>query len=275
MYTVARPLEALRAKPGRTGATASCRACSGSFTPATGSRRAGTRLVARAGHPLLQARSSRAKYDRDVHDLGFIFMSTYYRWFQLTQDSVAARRAGGGRTNHGPAFPARKAISALVCLRRFAVHRHHDERRHHLLRGASRRGDPRLMDSRHAPLPHHAARPGAGRRLHRPRRHLRPGDRRVPPADHAPGLPRRFLLVARPGLGALRLRHRATATRAIRASSKPPRPAPTSTSPHSPPTAFRRGISTRREDTRGLVDTSAAAIAASGLLQLARLVPIP
>ncbi len=26
------------------------------------------------------------KLDRDVHDLGFIFMSTYYRWFQFTQD---------------------------------------------------------------------------------------------------------------------------------------------------------------------------------------------
>jgi len=26
------------------------------------------------------------QYDRDVHDLGFIFMSTYYRWHRLTQD---------------------------------------------------------------------------------------------------------------------------------------------------------------------------------------------
>jgi unsaturated chondroitin disaccharide hydrolase len=26
------------------------------------------------------------KNDREVHDLGFIFMSTYYRWFRLTQD---------------------------------------------------------------------------------------------------------------------------------------------------------------------------------------------
>ena len=28
--------------------------------------------------------------DRDVHDLGFIFMSTYYRWRHLTEDSEAA-----------------------------------------------------------------------------------------------------------------------------------------------------------------------------------------
>jgi unsaturated chondroitin disaccharide hydrolase len=28
------------------------------------------------------------KLDRDVHDLGFIFISTYYRWYQLTSDPV-------------------------------------------------------------------------------------------------------------------------------------------------------------------------------------------
>ena len=28
------------------------------------------------------------KHDRDVHDLGFIFLSTYYRWFQVTKDPV-------------------------------------------------------------------------------------------------------------------------------------------------------------------------------------------
>jgi unsaturated chondroitin disaccharide hydrolase len=27
------------------------------------------------------------QHDRDVHDLGFIFMSTYYRWYRLTQDA--------------------------------------------------------------------------------------------------------------------------------------------------------------------------------------------
>jgi unsaturated chondroitin disaccharide hydrolase len=28
------------------------------------------------------------KFDRDVHDLGFIFLSTYYRWYHLTKDPV-------------------------------------------------------------------------------------------------------------------------------------------------------------------------------------------
>jgi len=26
------------------------------------------------------------KHDRDVHDLGFLFMPTYYRWYQVTHD---------------------------------------------------------------------------------------------------------------------------------------------------------------------------------------------
>ncbi|MCP5112345.1 MAG: glucuronyl hydrolase, partial [bacterium] len=26
------------------------------------------------------------KFDRDVHDLGFIFLSTYYRWYRLDKD---------------------------------------------------------------------------------------------------------------------------------------------------------------------------------------------
>ncbi len=39
------------------------------------------------------------KHDRDVHDLGFIFMSTYYRWFQLTQDpSLKATLLEAGNT---------------------------------------------------------------------------------------------------------------------------------------------------------------------------------
>jgi unsaturated chondroitin disaccharide hydrolase len=28
------------------------------------------------------------KMDRDVHDLGFIFLSTYYRWYQITRDNA-------------------------------------------------------------------------------------------------------------------------------------------------------------------------------------------
>ncbi|MBK9168579.1 MAG: glycoside hydrolase family 88 protein [Bryobacterales bacterium] len=39
------------------------------------------------------------KHDRNVHDLGFIFMSTYWRWFQFTQDtSLKAVILEAGRT---------------------------------------------------------------------------------------------------------------------------------------------------------------------------------
>ncbi len=39
------------------------------------------------------------KLDRDVHDLGFIFMSTYWRWFQLTKDpSLKAVLVEAGHT---------------------------------------------------------------------------------------------------------------------------------------------------------------------------------
>lgn len=39
------------------------------------------------------------KFDRNVHDLGFIFISTYYRWYQLTQDpSLKAVLVEAGKT---------------------------------------------------------------------------------------------------------------------------------------------------------------------------------
>ena len=39
-----------------------------------------------------------AQDDRDVHDLGFIFFSTYYRWYHLTHDPALREvviQAGG------------------------------------------------------------------------------------------------------------------------------------------------------------------------------------
>ena len=39
------------------------------------------------------------QHDRDVHDLGFIFLSTYYRWYQLTKDpALNAVLIEAGRT---------------------------------------------------------------------------------------------------------------------------------------------------------------------------------
>ena len=76
---------------------------------------------------------------------------------------------------------------------------------HHLLcRARDRRRKLRDIALRHCLTTRRV--PGPRRRLHRARRHLRSGDRRVPAPDHPTGLSRRFLLVARPGLGAVRLR---------------------------------------------------------------------
>ena len=141
---------------------------------------------------------------------------------------------------------------------------------HHLLCGARTRR-PAPARYRAAALPHHAARSGARRRLDGARRHIRSGDRRVPAADHAAGLSRRFLLVARAGLGAVRLCELRTNTAAIRAFCKLPKLAPITTSRTRRPMACRRGISTRPLENRTLLDTSAAAIAAAGLLRLCRL----
>ena len=91
------------------------------------------------------------QHDRDVHDLGFIFMSTYYRWYRLTQDPKLKDALIQARPNHCDS--RERAVFALVCRRGFALHRHHDERRHHLLCGA-RNGRPQTADCA-TPLSHH------------------------------------------------------------------------------------------------------------------------
>ena len=73
---------------------------------------------------------------------------------------------------------------------------------------AARDRRPAAAGHRPAPLPHHPARAGARRRLHRARRYFRYRYGGVSAPDHAPGLSRRFLLVARTGLGSVRFHHR-------------------------------------------------------------------
>ena len=110
---------------------------------------------------------------------------------------------------------------------------------------------------------------------HRARGAFRPGDGRVPAAVHAPGLSRRFLLVARAGLGAVWLRHRAIGY------TRDPHFLETAEAcadfylEHTPRTACRRGTTTRRRSRRTQPDSSAAAIAASGLWNLAGLAATP
>ena len=98
--------------------------------------------------------------------------------------------------------------------------------------------------------------------------------RRVSAAEHAAGISRRFLLVARTGLGALWLQHllrvqpRSAISRDVASCAD-------YYITHSPADGIPPWDFTAPVESRKLVDTSAAAIAASGLLRLCRLVPDP
>ena len=138
-----------RANAGRTGARASIPASSGCCT-STPARPSGATLAERYSRPLEPRR-----FDRTVHDLGFLFFSTYLRWYHLTGDPRAARRADRRRPDAGPA-PAEGRLPGVVRRAAIAVHRHHDERRHHLL-GRQRHRRRRPARDRPGALPHDAA----------------------------------------------------------------------------------------------------------------------
>ena len=46
------------------------------------------------------------QHDRNVHDLGFIFLNTYRPWYELTHDERLARGADPGRPHAGDAISA-------------------------------------------------------------------------------------------------------------------------------------------------------------------------
>ena len=72
------------------------------------------------------------RFDRDVHDLGFLFFSTYSRWYRLTGDATHRQiLIDAGRTL--ALRRQRGRLPGVVSRARVAIHRHHDERRHYLL----------------------------------------------------------------------------------------------------------------------------------------------
>ncbi len=111
------------------------------------------------------------------------------------------------RPDPRPPVPGEGAVSLLVHRAGEPVHRHHDERADHLLRGE---GDRRreTFRTRQGALPDHGADDHPGQRQHRPRRNLRHQHRRVPPSEHPSGTFLRIRLDPRAGLVALRVRHR-------------------------------------------------------------------
>ena len=88
------------------------------------------------------------QHDRNVHDLGFIFLNTYLPWYRKAGDArLRDVLITAGRTL-ALRFNPRGPLSPLVRGAREPVHRHHDERAAHLLRGARHR---RPGAGRHCP----------------------------------------------------------------------------------------------------------------------------
>ena len=66
--------------------------------------------------------------DRDVHDLGFVFMSTYHHWYRLTRDpKLRDVMIQAGKTM-GLRFQEQGQVPLLFRRARILFHRHHDER---------------------------------------------------------------------------------------------------------------------------------------------------
>jgi hypothetical protein len=96
------------------------------------------------------------QHDREVHDLGFIFLNTYLPWYRLTGDeSLREVLITAGRT--GP-------LPALVPGAGQPVHRHHDERAADLPRRARGRR-PRPLRAGGGALPDDRAHARPPRRL--------------------------------------------------------------------------------------------------------------
>ena len=146
------------------------------------------------------------KTDRNVHDLGFLFWSTWKRWYDLTGDpqinnvvveagtTLSLRFKEKGQ--YLRSFVADESLFIDIMMNVGIIFYAAQQTGRS---GAAPQGNPAQPD--HPTL----SRPG--RRQHIARRAVRPGDGRVHPAEHAPGLARRFVLGARPGLGAVRFRN--------------------------------------------------------------------
>ena len=208
------------------------------------------------------------KTDRNVHDLGFLFWSTWKRWYDLTgAPEVNAVVIEAGQTlalrfkekgQYLRSFVADESLFIDIMMNVGII-----------FYAAQQTGDDDLLAHRDPALPDDAPLPGARRWQHVARRHLRHGNRRISCA-RAPtragatirrgraGWPGRFTALAR-----------STASPGTRASCRPPKPAPTTTSSTRPSTAFRPTTGWNRLPARPY-ESSAAAIAASGLFEPAR-----
>ena len=145
------------------------------------------------------------QYDRAVHDLGFLFFSTYLRWRDLggpekeidalldqAGKTMAMRFMQNGQYLRSFVEPASLFIDIMMNVGT-------------IFRAGLRGNDEHLLCDRAPALRDDPPNARARRRLDLSRGAFRPGDRRVSPAEHAPGLSRRLLLEPGPRVVALRL----------------------------------------------------------------------
>ena len=164
------------------------------------------------------------QHDRDVHDLGFIFLNTYLPWYELTGDERAPPGPDHRRADPGPAVQSRGAVPPLVRGAREPVHRHHDERADHLLRRPRDRRPGALRPGRR-PLPDHRADPGPPRRRRRRTR----GSSTSTPARSSASRPIRGSAPTRTGPAAWPGRSTASARSSPTRTTRPTWPSPSGT----------------------------------------------
>ncbi len=80
------------------------------------------------------------KTDRDVHDLGFLFLPTWKEWYDCDRRSGQKPGTDRGGPDPGVTLSTGRQISALFCGAGEPFHRHHDERRNHFLRCRANQG---------------------------------------------------------------------------------------------------------------------------------------
>ena len=149
------------------------------------------------------------KTDRNVHDLGFLFFSTWKRWYDLTgEEDKNAVVIEAGQTlakrfkekgEYLRSFVSDESLFIDIMMNVPII-----------FYAAQETDDEELWETAYRHCPDHAALPGAGRRQHLARGYFRPGDGRIPAPDDAPGLARRLIVGAGAGLVALRLSARCT-----------------------------------------------------------------
>ena len=167
------------------------------------------------------------QHDRNVHDLGFIFLNTYLPWYELTGDerlhevliqagrTLAMRFIETGQYLRSFVGPESLFIDIMMNVPI-------------IFYAANETGDEELLRDRRGPLPHDARHDSCGADGSTAHEGIFDrADRRVPAPDDAPGPGGRQRLGPRAGLVAVRLQQGLRADRRRPSSSTSPSGTPT------------------------------------------------